>query len=90
MEMGTIHDCYIAEYDKPNNDMKLLGFVYRNDAQSCRDYNYIQDEIGPAFFKNLPSSLPYLMLRSQNTYRKGSGSTSIFSMFQGFYRRCKK
>lgn len=32
-EIGAIHDFYIAEYDKSNNEMKLLGFVYGNDTQ---------------------------------------------------------
>lgn len=39
--MITINDCYIAEYYKFNNEMKLPRFVYGNDAENGRDSNDI-------------------------------------------------
>lgn len=35
-EMGAFHDCNIADNDKSNMKMKLLGLLYENDAKSGR------------------------------------------------------
>lgn len=41
-EISTIHDRYIAEYDESNKQMKLLEFLFGNDAQSGRGSNDVQ------------------------------------------------
>lgn len=42
IKIGTIYDCYIVEFDRSNNEMKLHEFVYGNDKRSDRDSNDLQ------------------------------------------------
>lgn len=55
MEVGTIHGCYNAEYDKSSIEMKSARFLKRTDAQSGRDSNIVQDCVGAAFLKKSSS-----------------------------------
>lgn len=43
MKMDTFPDCFMTVYDKFNNEMKLVRFLYGIDAQSGRESNGIQN-----------------------------------------------
>lgn len=68
--MGTIHNWYIDEYEESGNEIKLLGLVHGNGAQSGRDSHDIQNYVGASFVKNPPMSSKHLRSLSWNSFSK--------------------